>query len=824
VHVEGKFLCVDRETFLVRGVTYGTFRPDPNGDEFPDSQLVEQDFASMAAINANAVRTYTVPPRWLLDVAWSHGLRVMVGVPTERYLGYLMDGSDTSPIEGMVRDGVGQCAGHPALLCVSIGNEFPAASVRWLGRRKTEAFVYRLYRAAKAADPGTLVTYVNYPSTEYLQLPFLDLACFNVYLESPDTFEAYLDRLQSLAGERPLLMGEIGLDSRRHGEAAQARTLRSQIRASFAGAAAGAFAYAWTDEWYSGGAAVEGWDFGLTRRDRSAKPALAAVREGFSEVPFPRNGAWPRISVVVCSYNGSRTIGECLTALKRLNYPNFEVIVVDDGSTDRTAAMVEESALRVITTEHRGLSHARNVGWREATGEIVAYVDDDAYPHTYWLTYLAAAFAESSHAGIGGPNLAPPDDGFVPQSVANSPGNPTHVLITDREAEHIPGCNMAFRRTWLEKIGGFDEQFTSSGDDVDICWRISELGGTLGFSPGAFVWHHRRGSVGAYWRQQMGYGHAEQLLKEKWPSRYNVAGHVAWIGRVYGKDSPSARPTGHVYHGVWGLAPFQSLYERSPRPLSVLPLTPQWSRGTLFLGALSGLGTLWHPLLLALPFFGGAMGASLLQAVRAAARARLPEPPNRRHRIGMRVLIALLHVLQPLARLFGGLRPARRQVMSWTSGDRAPRRISFWSEQWQPTDGWLQGIEDALGRLGLVAVRGGPIHRWDLEVRGGAIGGARLLMAVEEHGGGRQLIRLRARRWWALWSAVVALLTALLAMGAAFDRAYVPALVLVGFSVLVSIQAIRESAAASAAMAQAVRERFHEVATPVSLPGRRHRR
>jgi hypothetical protein len=96
-------------------------------------------------------------------------------------------------------------------------------------------------RRVKAEDLAGLVTYVNYPSTEYLELPFLDIVCFNVYLESQDRLESYLARLQNLSGERPLLMGEIGLDSLRNGEDSQARSLGWQIRTAFTAGCAGAF-------------------------------------------------------------------------------------------------------------------------------------------------------------------------------------------------------------------------------------------------------------------------------------------------------------------------------------------------------------------------------------------------------------------------------------------------------------------------------------------------------------------------------------------------------------------------------------------------------
>ena len=120
-------------------------------------------------------------------------------------------------------------------------------------------------------DPGALLTYVNYPTTEYLELPFVDFVAFNVYLESREQLAAYLARLQNLAGERPLLLAEVGLDSRRNGEEAQAATLKWQIETIFEGGCAGAFVFAWTDEWHRGGYDIEDWDFGLTTRDRQAK-------------------------------------------------------------------------------------------------------------------------------------------------------------------------------------------------------------------------------------------------------------------------------------------------------------------------------------------------------------------------------------------------------------------------------------------------------------------------------------------------------------------------------------------------------------------------
>src|SRR5438874_6139274 len=347
------------------------------------------------------------------------------------------------------------CAGHPALLCYALGNEIPALMARWLGRRKVERYLERLYRIVNQEDPEGLVTYVNYPTTEYLRLPFLDLICFNVYLESQDRFEPYLARLHNIAGDRPLLMSELGLDALRNGEGGQARSLDWQVRTAFAAGCGGVRVVAWADEWYRHGRDVQDWAFGQTRADRSPKPALETVREAFAEAPFTPSLPWPRISVVVCSCNGGRTIRDACEGLRRLDYPNYEVIVVDDGSNDDTAAIAVQYDVRLIRTPNRGLSSARNTGLAAGTGEIVADGDDGADRGPRWRTYLPATFLRTSHVGVGGPNIAPAGDGPIAECVARAPGGPVHVLVTDREAEHIPGCNLAVRTAYRESVGGF---------------------------------------------------------------------------------------------------------------------------------------------------------------------------------------------------------------------------------------------------------------------------------------------------------------------------------------------------------------------------------
>ena len=807
--VQGKFLYRGDQKLWIRGVTYGTFCPNNDGDQFPQPHIADRDFAQMALHGFNSIRTYTVPPIWLLDLAQQHGLSVMVGLPWEQHITFLDNQLRVQSIEERVRKGVASCVGHPAVLAYSIGNEIPAPIVRWYGRAKIERFLKRLYSIVKSEDPDGLVTYVNYPTTEYLQLPFLDFVCFNVYLESEDKLRPYLARVQNIANERPLILAEIGLDSLRKGEHTQAEVLDWQIRTVGSAGGAGAFIFAWTDEWYRGGYEIDDWDFGLTDRTRQPKPALTAVRQAFQEFPIPRDCPLPRVSVVVCSYNGGRTIRDCLEALNKLEYPNYEVIVINDGSTDDTVTIAKEFPFKLVSTPNRGLSNARNTGLRLATGDIVAYTDDDAYPDPHWLSYLVDMFLRTSHAGIGGPNLAPTDDGWIAECVSNAPGGPIHVLLDDEIAEHIPGCNMAFRKECLEAIGGFDPQFRTAGDDVDVCWKLQEQGWTLGFHPSAMVWHHRRNSVRTYWKQQRGYGRAEALLERKWPKKYNASGHPSWHGRLYGRGVASIlswRPS-RIYQGVWGNAPFQLLYQAHPSTLLSVLSMPEWNLALLSLMVLSALGVFWTPLLWGLPLVGLFLSGAIGLAWRNASRGIYDIPKNRVGRIRSTLVTAGLYVMQPLARLTGrlwsGLTPWRHHVsekflVPW------PRTITTWSEQWLDISNRLELVEKSLQSKRAIVHRGGDYDRWDLHVKTGMLGGTRLRMVIEEHGGGKQLIRCRV---WPKCSVIAfaSVLSFGLLCGWAFvDHASWVGAVLLGLPLLLGLRMVQEYSSATFTVQEAL--------------------
>jgi GT2 family glycosyltransferase len=783
VRVNGKFLEADHRRFLVKGVAYGTFAPDAEGVQFPAPGRLTDDFAAMAAAGVNTIRTYTEPPMALLDAAASRGLRVIVGMPWPHHVAFLDDPHLVRRIRREAVATVKRLGSHEATLMFAVGNEIPAGIVRWHGERRIERFLHSLYDELKAASPESVFTYVNYPPTEYLDIECFDVCAFNVYLHQETDLRAYLARLQHIAGARPLLVAEVGCDSLRQGLEGQARMVDMHLRVAYSEGACGAVIFSWTDDWWRGGRLVDDWAFGLVDGERRPKPALPAAARTFVEAPFPaaERQRWPRVSVVVCAYDAAETIDDCLTSLSRLTYPDFEIILVDDGSRDATVALARRhDGIRVLEASHGGLSAARNVGLGAATGEIVAYTDADVRVDPDWLTYLVQPLLRLDVVGSGGPNVVPPDDPWVAQAVARAPGGPTHVLIDDRVAEHVPGCNMAFRRDALLSIGGFNVVYRRAGDDVDVCWRLQAEGHRIGFAPSALVWHHHRGSVKAYWRQQVGYGEGEAWLAWHHPERF-VGSQMLWRGRIY-SPLPFIRSFARrrVNTGRWGEAAFPSVYDAGAHPLQLLPHSPAWmlacaglSTGGLLALVLAPQSVAWLLLVIA----AGGWATTLLRCATFARRSALDGLPAigpcspRESRLLYQGFIAWLHVVQPLARFAGRLRgmtslpqpvgpePVARQA--W----KAPRpsladalgfgrlvrgrgvERSFWSESWASHAALLTeltGVLRASRPAPLLDVDDGWRADRDVSVAVGRWGWLHVRSVVEEHDQGRCLFRVRA--------------------------------------------------------------------------------
>jgi glycosyltransferase involved in cell wall biosynthesis len=650
IQVDGKFFAAGAERFDFRGVTYGTFAPRGDQAQFPERGQLERDLAAMREVGFNVVRTYTLPTEDMLEVASERGMFILPDVfyPDWRYLigaSRRQQRRVARTAREQVREAAQLLAGNEQIVGLSLGNEVPADVLRWHGTSVVADTLRELAETVREEDPNRLVTYANYPTAEYLPLESLDFLLFNVFLERREDFRRYLTRLQLLAGDRPLVLGEVGFaaGAGAAGEREQAEVLDWQLRTAIERGVAGTCVFSWTDEWWVGGEPVNGWGFGLTREDRSPRPALEVATRWNQRTVRDLYHVWPSLSVIICAHNAEATLDECLRHTCALEYPELEVIVVDDGSTDSTPEIAARyPGVKLVGTDHGGLANARNEGFRAASGELIAYLDSDAYPTPEWPYYLALGLDAHDIGGVGGPNLPPPDDPPGAHVVARSPGGPVHVLISDDRAEHIPGCNMAFWKSVLSEVGGFDPIYRAAGDDVDLCWKLLDREWKIGFHPSAVVWHHRRPGLRAYLRQQRTYGRSEALVEARHPERFTPAGTARWRGRIYNSLTP-ALTSQRIYRGEYGTAAYQSVYQAGGHLLDLVHQIGVPAAVLLLLTA---------PLALISPWLGlpAVLAVMALAALAGVDMSRANPPRGQARSLGFRARVALHHLLQPLVR------------------------------------------------------------------------------------------------------------------------------------------------------------------------------
>jgi glycosyltransferase involved in cell wall biosynthesis len=749
-----KFFFDGDRKFFVKGATYGPFAPDGNGDAFGTPERLDVDLALMRQIGLNVLRVYYSPPRWFLDRCHDAGIRVIVTLPWAKHIEFLRERKARAEIVRSVRTAISANAGHPAILAYLVGNEISSPMVRWLGVRRVTDFVERLIRIGRRIDPETLFSYATFPPTEYLLPQNVDFFCFNVYLHSQRDFERYLLRLQNLTGEHPLILGEFGMDTIRNPESEQAELLCWHVDSVVKCGLAGTIFFSWTDEWFTGGREITDWAFGIVTGDRKPKQSFRALRDKFGQRDTPPHQLLPRtpsVSIIVCSYNGGKTLAACLESLGKLDYPDFEVILVDDGSTDDTAYIAAQfPSVRYIHQSNQGLSHARNTGAAAANGEVLAYTDSDCMADVDWLYYLIGTLVSGEYAGVGGPNVPPPAKNWVQACVAGAPGGPSHVLLTDTVAEHIPGCNMAFYRWAFENVGGFDPEYRKAGDDVDFCWRVQQGGGVIAFSPAAVVWHHRRFTLRAFIKQQQGYGEAESLLRFKHLIFFGPTGTAKWRGQIYGTPRFSwflNRPI--VYHGVFGEGFFQSMYPTPQSEVAAYLSSIEWFTLTIFL---FGLG-IFLPTLRIVPYLmlGGTFCVALSYMLRAEIEPKFDT-------IHARLLVMCLAFLQPLvrgwSRYFTWLHfkrtprnviRAHEHLPAEAKGGWGVRRRTFWSDAGRERHHLLGQIFNLLEEEGWRYSTDTGWNDWDIQIYGNFWWSVVLQTVTEDHTGANRLTRVRLR-------------------------------------------------------------------------------
>lgn len=227
----------------------------------------------------------------------------------------------------------------------------------------------------------------------------------------------------------------------------------------------------------------------------------------------------PPISVVVCTRDRPDLLRECLASLAHVDYPSFEVVIVDNASRGPgTAQVVAGTPWRCVREERPGLDWARNRGAQEARHELLAYLDDDATAEAGWLRALADAMADPEVAAVTGLVL-PAEllsdaqrlfERYVGMGKGATPRRFSRETMSTRERLAVQsigvGTNMAFRRSVLAALGGFDTALdvgtpSAGGGDLDLFHRLIEAGYVLRYEPLAVVRHRHRREMDALRKQ-----------------------------------------------------------------------------------------------------------------------------------------------------------------------------------------------------------------------------------------------------------------------------------------------------------------------------------
>jgi glycosyltransferase involved in cell wall biosynthesis len=212
-----------------------------------------------------------------------------------------------------------------------------------------------------------------------------------------------------------------------------------------------------------------------------------------------------KISVIVNTKNSERTIRQCLDSIFSQTYENFETILVDANSKDETLQIASSYSLKIVAQDKGNLARARNIGLLHSTGDIVAFLDSDATAGPDWLQRIASRFKEGEVAVVGGPDEPPKGSNTWEQAVGIVDAHIIPKVFEWGSAELITGCNVAYRRIVLERVGFFNEELDTA-EETELNKRIMDTGARLVFDKQIKVLHYKRSNPSQYFRQHLWYG------------------------------------------------------------------------------------------------------------------------------------------------------------------------------------------------------------------------------------------------------------------------------------------------------------------------------
>jgi GT2 family glycosyltransferase len=236
-----------------------------------------------------------------------------------------------------------------------------------------------------------------------------------------------------------------------------------------------------------------------------------------SQSPSPQTP--PLMSVVVAARDASGELDRCLASLLEIDYPagRYELLVVDTGSTDRTAEVIKRFPVRYLHEPSPSVSAGRNTGIRASRGEVVAFTDPDCLVSRQWLSQLANAFADPEAGAVAGAIVPYPPRTYAELYAARRRSHSQERAMSHPLRPFAMTPNLAFRRQILDRIGLFDTRFPGGGwEDADLCWRFARHGGRIRYAPRAIVFHRYRTTARDFLVQHYRYGYGLSLIHDKY--------------------------------------------------------------------------------------------------------------------------------------------------------------------------------------------------------------------------------------------------------------------------------------------------------------------
>ncbi|KKT49321.1 MAG: hypothetical protein UW41_C0008G0006 [Candidatus Collierbacteria bacterium GW2011_GWC2_44_18] len=223
------------------------------------------------------------------------------------------------------------------------------------------------------------------------------------------------------------------------------------------------------------------------------------------------NRKLPLVSVIIVDYKKNNPyLIECLEAIERQTYKNFEIILVCDFHVD-----LDYPKLRQKSYDHNvGPAEKRDAGAKMAKGEILAFIDDDAFPGKDWLANLVPHFQKAEIAGVGGPGVTPHGVSWQEEASGWASASPigagpyTYRFLPGKKqsVDDYPSMNLAVRKTDFKRVGGYDSNFWP-GEDTKLCLDLThKLNKKIIYEPKSLVYHHRRPILLPHLKQNGNYG------------------------------------------------------------------------------------------------------------------------------------------------------------------------------------------------------------------------------------------------------------------------------------------------------------------------------